>query len=52
MAARIAESVAEQRDGALTAPMVFRWDGPTRLRCAACADAPSERPPPATSRRA
>jgi len=42
MAARIAESVAEQRDGALTAPMVFRWDGPTRLRCAACADAPSE----------
>jgi MoaA/NifB/PqqE/SkfB family radical SAM enzyme len=39
-AARIAESVAAQRDGAFSAPMVFRWDGPTRVRCAACADAP------------
>ncbi|HSP96972.1 MAG TPA: radical SAM protein [Candidatus Dormibacteraeota bacterium] len=40
-AARIAESVGAQRDAAPSAPMVFAWDGPSRLACAACAEAPA-----------
>jgi MoaA/NifB/PqqE/SkfB family radical SAM enzyme len=37
-AARIAESVAQQRDGAPSPPMVFTWGTPSRLACATCGD--------------
>ena len=40
-AARIAESVAEQREGSQSAPLVFAWDVPSRLACASCGEASS-----------
>ncbi|MBX3025693.1 hypothetical protein KF840_12370 [bacterium] len=40
-AARIAESVAAQRAGAPSPPMVFDWEAPARLACASCGDAPA-----------
>lgn len=45
---RIRESVADQRAGSATQPMVFAWAGPHRLRCEACADTvdASSRTPP------
>jgi hypothetical protein len=39
---RIHETVVEQRAPAPAAPMVFSWDGPRRLACAACGDAGGE----------
>jgi MoaA/NifB/PqqE/SkfB family radical SAM enzyme len=40
--ARIRESVQDQRAGQSSAPMVFSWGGPHRIRCEACADVADE----------
>lgn len=37
-AQRVHESVRDQLAPVLAAPMVFSWDGPRRLACAACGD--------------
>lgn len=47
-AARVAESVAAQRAGTPTAPMVFHWSSPARVACAACADATGADAPEST----
>ena len=42
-AVRVEEDVQDQTIARRSAPMVFAWRGPRRLRCEACADAPDER---------
>jgi MoaA/NifB/PqqE/SkfB family radical SAM enzyme len=42
-AVRVEEDVKDQKTGRTSAPMVFTWRGPHRVRCEACADAADDR---------